>query len=156
MQVISFATHLNDSSTFLDTAFSMTFDKIEGKFLVASLSYREVEQNRLQAPYQTMCRDMPQGYSTGLEYRLDYINNETKRPFHHVVPYIVTSDSTLDYRFTNTLTFNNHSFLSALKKMLSEKIPIECHTKYFITSGQVIKNDENVQISLSWPQTEKL
>ena len=40
--------------------------------------------------------------------------------------------------------------------MLSEKIPIECHTKYFITSGRVIQNDENVKIFLSWPQTEKL
>ena len=116
MEAISFATQLNDSSTFLDTAFSMTFDKIEGKFLVGSLSYRGMERNRLQASYQTMCRDIPQGYSTGLEYRLDYINNETKRLFHHIVPYVVTSDSTLDYRFTNILTFNNHSFVSALKK----------------------------------------
>ena len=155
-QYVSLSVQSNDSSYLYNTVFASSHKLSGYHHFKLDVHYQEVERVRMREPYDTRCVKIPGNYTTGAEYRLAQINYETMERMDKVIPFVATSNGSLQQKLFSILDFRNQTIVTQLNQMIDSRKELkECKTKYFITKAKPA-NDDTFAITLYWPQNDKV
>lgn len=135
------AVHFKFSDFLIDDMLAANIELRSSNKSIIYIGYREFDQTRLPAPYNTKCSIPPDGYETWNSYGLHKINNQTMKYWNYSIQFPPTFDSSLkmvklmDYR-----SFYNETIRNQLNRLLVESniMNSDYHTHFFITDASFL------------------
>ena len=157
INAMSMAVHSNDSSFIYDTSFSSNILHKMEQLPIIDIYHRELLRMKLEYPYDTNCRNPPNGYSTWYEFFLRKVDSAAIQLFNYSIPFAPTFNSSSNARkLLNYRAFFNETLRKELSDLMDKlfKRRSSCKHMYFITTTETTFKNES-GFTVHWTHDEK-
>lgn len=148
--------HSTTTSDLYDSLFARTrnYYKGNGTFDMVNLevSFSGVSIERLEAPYDTSCRNF-YPYESGAIYRMEGLKNETTATLGIVPTFSPVFDLNSPYGMITTHDLLNRTFLAKFNEIYKKynQTYLDCTLEYYVSKYSMSFGDK-VTLSVYWPQ----